>query len=121
MEAIEHSFQDAVERLKEALDEEKTVLVRDAAIKRFELAAELSWKVLQKRLRNEGIQCNSPRGCYKDAFKAKILSDDFGWELLLKDRNLSVHTYDEALAEDLYGRLRAHCILLQSLADFLSG
>ena len=44
----------------------KNDVVRDSAIKRFELCFELSWKTLKDFLAEEGILCRFPRSCLKD-------------------------------------------------------
>lgn len=119
MEEVTESLADIVERLREALAEPKSLIARDAAIKRFELCVELAWKALQKHLAAEGIVCASPRRCLEEAFKLGLVEDDAGWPLLLADRNLSVHTYDEKLAEELHARLPSHLTLLSDLAGKL--
>ena len=43
--AVLGQFQKAVVRLEEVLKKEKNDFIRDSAIKRFELAFDLSWKV----------------------------------------------------------------------------
>jgi nucleotidyltransferase substrate binding protein (TIGR01987 family) len=45
----------AISRLKEALALPKTDVIRDSVIQRFEFTVELSWKVLQRHLRDSGI------------------------------------------------------------------
>jgi nucleotidyltransferase substrate binding protein (TIGR01987 family) len=62
------SFQEAVERLEEVLSLPKDAVVRDSSIKRFELCFELSWKVIQSFLRDRGLDCRSPRDCFREAF-----------------------------------------------------
>ena len=38
---------------------------------------------------------------------------------MLEDRNLTVHTYDEKLADDVYSRLPAHLTLFEAIATAL--
>ena len=45
-ESLLEDFLHIVERLEEILREQKIDIVRDSAIKRFELAFDLSWKTL---------------------------------------------------------------------------
>jgi len=53
------------------------------------------------------------------AFKAKIIDHEQTWLMILKDRNLSVHTYVQELAEDLVGRIKASSIqAFQKLRTF---
>jgi hypothetical protein len=39
---------------------------------------------------------------------------------MIEDRNLSAHTYNEKLAEDIYGRLKDYLRLLEGLKSSLS-
>jgi len=99
------SFRDAVERLGEVLSLPKGPVVRDSSIKRFELCFELAWKVVQSFLRDRGLDCRSPRDCFREAFSYGLLTEEEDWVQMLQDRNLSVHTYNEELANQLYSRL----------------
>ncbi len=113
------SFATAITRLSEALSAHMTDLIRDAAIQRFEFCFELAWKVIQERARAEGLDCQSPKGCLKLAYKNNWINDESGWLAMLEDRNRTAHTYDETLAKDVYCRLPAHLPLLQSLNTYL--
>ena len=48
-----------LKKFEEVLSLEKNDVVRDSAIKRFELCFELSWKTLKDFLTEEGILCRS--------------------------------------------------------------
>jgi nucleotidyltransferase substrate binding protein (TIGR01987 family) len=119
MTARRDSFSRVIVRLNEALMVSETDLSRDAAIQRFEFCFELAWKVIQERVRTEGLDCQSPKGCLKLAYKNGWLGDETGWLAMLEDRNRTAHTYDEALAKDVYRRLSAHLPLLQALDEYL--
>ena len=114
-----HSFSHAIVRLNEALVAPETDLSRDAAIQRLEFCFELSWKVIQEHARTEGLNCQSPKGCLKLAYKNGWIVDETGWLAMLEDRNRTAHTYDETLAKDVYRRLSAHLPLLQTLDTYL--
>jgi nucleotidyltransferase substrate binding protein (TIGR01987 family) len=113
------AFARSVVRLEEALREPSTPIVRDACIQRFEFCFELAWKAIQESLRSEGRECTSPRSCFREAFKQGWIESEEAWTRLLADRNLTSHTYDEALAEAVYGRLESHRMLLASLRERL--
>ena len=113
------SFSHAIVRFNEALSATETDLTRDAAIQRFEFCFELAWKVIQEQVRTEGLDCQSPKGCLKLAYKNGWIGNETGWLAMLEDRNRTAHTYDEALAKDVYRRLSAHLPLLQALDVFL--
>ena len=110
-------YETCLKRLEEALKAPKSDISRDSAIKRFELCFELCWKVLKDFLNEEGIFCRSPRSCLKEAFSMGLLKDEKEWLLILEDRNLSVHTYEEALAEEIYSRLESHLEAMRELKD----
>jgi len=69
-------FGQTVARLEEAVRLKKNGIVRDSAIKRFELCFDLAWKCMQIYARKEGIECRSPRGCLKTAFQLGLLEYD---------------------------------------------
>ncbi len=105
-------FQRATVRLAEVLNLEKTDIVRDSAIKRFELCFDLAWKCIQAYAHQEGIECHSPRSCLKTAFQLKLINYDDNWLKMLDDRNLAVHTYKEKYADEIFGRLTLYSAML---------
>ncbi len=111
----------AIDRLKEALDEPGTNRVRlDALIQRFEFTIELLWKVLKGRLEAVDVDVRNPSLTFKEAFYQGWLGDDDKpWVSMLKDRNLSSHTYNEDLAREIAGRVEAYYPLLKQTYDSL--
>jgi nucleotidyltransferase substrate binding protein (TIGR01987 family) len=116
-EAIFNSFSQSVDRLAEILKEPKNVANRDSAIKRFELTFELAWKLLKKYLAGKNIVCRSPRDCFEKAFREGIIPDNPLWVQMIEDRNLSIHTYNEKLADEIYNRLNDYAPLFVELRD----
>lgn len=118
-------FQERLEQAQKALSalQELTQLLqpslvqRDAILLRFMLATEAIWKAAQRHLQEEHeIEVGSPRETLRstlavggvDAEQAeKIL-------LLLRDRNLIVHAYNEKLAAEVLGRIPGHARLLEA-------
>ena len=96
------SLQAALKSLEDALAQPFDEYVRDAAIKRFELTFELAWKAMKRTLKEEGIDVSSPKQVFRAAGEAKIIDDVEGWFALLKERNLTVHTYNEATAQEVF-------------------
>lgn len=90
---------------------------RDAAIQRFEYTCEAVWKAAQRYLQEvEGLSLGSPKGSIRASRDVGLVTDEqatVGLEMI-DDRNLTVHTYNESLAEEIHGRL-------PSYADFLAG
>ena len=68
---------------------------------------ELGWKVLKDFLESEGYTVISPRDTIKQAYQAGILEDGHVWMEALKDRNLTVHTYEETLALAVEEKIRS--------------
>ena len=119
-----------MERLKQRLDmagralttfhelsdlKSPTTAERDAAIQRFKYTFEAIWKAAQRFLEvREGRAEGSPKGAIRGCREAGLLSDaDTTAALAMADdRNLTVHTYYEALAIALFARLGRHAALL---------
>jgi len=109
------SFGEALSRLQEAMHEEETDMNRDASIQRFEFCVELAWKSIQKFLQEEKIICNSPKSCLQEAFAFGLIKDDEAWIHMMDDRNLTVHTYDQELAKQIYSRIPGYVDHLRML------
>ncbi|GIX42898.1 MAG: nucleotidyltransferase [Leptospiraceae bacterium] len=99
------NFENAVNRLKEAIDKVEDDLDKDGAIQRFEFTVELLWKTLKVILEFHGIDCNSPRNCIKEAFKNNLISDDEIILDMLEDRKKSSHIYNEQMSNEIYNRI----------------
>ena len=112
------SCQQALATLAEALQLPFSVIVRDACIQRFEYSFESLWKLLKLYLAQaEGIICNSPKSCFREAFQVGLLAEDEA-ELCLKmtdSRNLTSHTYLESIAVNIYEQLPAYLTVMQTL------
>jgi nucleotidyltransferase substrate binding protein (TIGR01987 family) len=113
------SCQRALSTLDEALNMPFSIIVRDGSIQRFEFSFEALWKLLKTYLeQHEGIVCNSPKSCFREAFRGGLLStaDTETCLAMTDDRNLTAHTYIEAVAKRIYRRLPAYLAVMQSLA-----
>lgn len=90
--------------------------MRDAAIQRFEYTFEATWKAAQAYLWEvEGVEVASPRGAIRTSFQVELLNETDTRHALsmVDDRNLSVSTYNEALAEAIFSRLSVHAAVLE--------
>lgn len=115
--ALIKSFQKAQQQLLKALVQPKDEFVRDSAIQRFEFTFELFWKILSQYAAREGIEVNSPRSSIREAFRLKIIGNDGRYLEMLESRNLSAHTYEEELAEELYTLLPAYAQAMQDAVE----
>lgn len=115
-------FEQAVERLSEVLKEEKSDIVRDSAIKRFEFCMDLAWKILKTRLEEEkNIIVHSPNNAFREAYKQGYIDYDEAWITFMKMRNDTVHTYKEAFANATYAKLPDVLTHLKQLLQKLKG
>lgn len=106
----------AINRLAEALAQEKNDFMRDSAIQRFTFTFDLSWKTIKSYLTDvHGVACNSPKSCLRAGFQNNLIVDEDGWLLLTDMRNETVHTYNEALADKIYNQLPHSLKLFQIL------
>ena len=77
------------------------------------------WKFSKALLEREGVTCRSPRGCVRELLSAGFIDEETA-RLLLKmvgDRNLTVHTYREEVAEEIFGRLPGYLKALGKLTE----
>ncbi|HYX20352.1 MAG TPA: HI0074 family nucleotidyltransferase substrate-binding subunit [Thermoanaerobaculia bacterium] len=105
----------ALATLREALREPPSALVRDASIQRFEYGFETAWKAAQRFLREcEGVEAASPSAAVRQSHAVGLLEEADAREALemVSDRNLTTHTYNEALAIRIFGRLSAYADLI---------
>ena len=105
-------FEQALKQLQKALAEPKSEYIRDAVIQRFEFTYELAWNMLKTYLKTQDIEVLSPKETLKIAFQQGLLEDASAWSELHLKCNLTSHTYDEALAEDIYTYLKTSGVLL---------
>lgn len=99
-------------------------LVRDAAIQRFEYSVETTWKYAQAALQAaEQLEVASPRSVVRACHERCIVDEAAVRALFvaLDDRNMTVHTYDEELAQQIYERLSGHALQLRAWQDGIIG
>ncbi|HCU24535.1 MAG TPA: nucleotidyltransferase [Deltaproteobacteria bacterium] len=93
------------------------LVTRDAGIQRFEYTFEAVWKTAQRFLLvKEGLTAGSPKSTIRASLQVGLLNET-ECDLALRmadDRNLTVHTYDESIAETLYQHLQDYYPLLQN-------
>ena len=112
-------FEQALRRLEEALAKPEDPIVRDACIQRFEFTFEMAWKAVQSYALAEGVECVSPRDCFRTAFRLGLVESDPRWMAMVEDRNRTSHTYDEEIAQTIYQALPGYTDLLGNLLEKL--
>ncbi|MFU7517056.1 HI0074 family nucleotidyltransferase substrate-binding subunit [Clostridium sp. HCS.1] len=88
-------------RRLENTDEITLEVYRDSIIKKYETLEYLTCKLLSKIFKADGIDINSPRGCYKHAFKEGLIEDIIVWNDILLARNSTAHIYNEEDYEEI--------------------
>lgn len=108
-------FRKIIGRLEDVLVIEKSSINRDSAIKRFELCFDLAWKSIKAYAKDQGLECYSPRNCFKTAFQLKLIDYDERWLKMIDDRNLTTHLYKEEHADEVYSRLPDYLEMFKKL------
>ena len=88
---------------------------RDAVIQRFEFTFEAVWKAAQFHLLTvEGLDVASPKAAIRACREVGLLDEQEAMQALrmADDRNLTVHTYNEQLAEQILERIMGYQVLL---------
>ena len=94
-------------------------LERAGIIQFYEMAFELAWKTLKDYLQEQGFEATSPRQAIKQGFQAEVIKDGHNWFKALEDRNLTVHIYDEAKAQEVENDIRSlYAPLIQQLVSY---
>jgi nucleotidyltransferase substrate binding protein (TIGR01987 family) len=84
---------------KYANHELETELEQAGIIQFFEMTFELAWKVMKDYLESQGYLVKSPREAIKQAFQIGLIDDGHIWIDALSNRNLTAHTYNQALVK----------------------
>jgi len=121
MERLSIKYEDVTKSLATLgaiLEEDFSIIVRDATIQRFEYTFEAVWKFLKEYLKEkEGIISNSPKACFREIFSLGFLSEDDTVTCLeMTDRrNDTPHTYKEEVAQVIYAKIKGYFFLMDSL------
>jgi nucleotidyltransferase substrate binding protein (TIGR01987 family) len=121
MERLKQRFivaQKAAASFQEALRKPPATLIeRDAAIQRFEYTVEAIWRVAQRCLNVvEGLEVGSPKAVVRMSREAGLLTDEQATKAfeMMDDRNLTVHTYNEPVAQKIFERLPSYAVLVEA-------
>jgi nucleotidyltransferase substrate binding protein (TIGR01987 family) len=117
----EENFQRALLNLKRSLST-PVLEPRDLSgiIKDFEMAYELSWKVLKKMLATQGHASLGAKDVYSQAYRLGYLQEEAHWLQMISDRNQTAHVYDESDAQRIVDNVRQIYVpLFESLLALL--
>lgn len=125
MERLKLKYEDTLKALSTLEDisrEPFSIIVRDAAIQRFEYTFESLWKFLKEYLKEkEGIIANSPKSCFREIFSLGFLNEEETAQCLdMTDRrNDTSHTYKETVAVIIYEKIKKYVLLMRSIMERL--
>jgi len=105
-------FTKALSQLREAvaLAQERPLskLEEQGLIQAFEFTHELAWNTLKDFLEERGVQnLYGSKDATREAFKTGLIENGEAWMNMIQSRNLTSHTYDEAIAAEIASAIRA--------------
>lgn len=100
------NYRQALARLSEAVELSRqralSELEEQGLIQAFEFTHELAWNVLKDYLEAQGfVEIIGSKNATRQAFKNSLLEDGEAWMDMIKARNLTSHTYQDKIAEDI--------------------
>jgi len=131
LEVRHKAVSEALEQLEKALgifEENKYPdmydIVRDSSIQRFEFSFDAFWKYLKEYLsdhRKVQVEFPSPNKTFRTCYEQKLITNDERKILIdsTKDRNLTSHTYNEILAEQVSERIVEYYEVMRAVVDRL--
>jgi nucleotidyltransferase substrate binding protein (TIGR01987 family) len=115
------NFSKALEQLRQAvhLSKERSLsnLEKQGLIQAFEFTHEIAWNVIRDYFLDQGN--NSIMGskdAAREAFQKGMIADGANWMEMVKSRNLTSHTYNQSVAEDIV--VKVQNLYLKSFEDF---
>lgn len=116
-------YKRAVASLEEAFLQPKTVWTRDAAIQRFEYTFELAVRMMKRVLESapDGKEVDewSYRELCRRAAEIGLINDVEAWFGYRESRNITSHSYDEELADEVYDKAKEFAPAARKLLEAL--
>ncbi|RME18599.1 MAG: nucleotidyltransferase [Bdellovibrio sp.] len=116
----------AYNELKEAVQLSQTrplsKLEKQGLIQSFEYTHELAWKTLKDFFSAQGnTQITGSKDAIREAFKAGLIQNGQEWMDMIVSRNLSFHTYNQKVADQITEKIvNVYFELFSDLIDTLS-
>jgi nucleotidyltransferase substrate binding protein (TIGR01987 family) len=100
------NFNKALAQLTQAIALEKTRplsnLERQGLIKSYEYTYEMAWNVMKDYFAFQGtVSIAGSRDAIREAFLRELIEDGETWMAMVRDRNRTTHTYNEAVALEI--------------------
>lgn len=125
-----NNFKQALARLQEAVElaaqRPLTKLEEQGLIQAFEFTHELAWNSLKDFLQNRRvIGLYGSKDTTREAFRQGLLSHGDIWLEMIRDRNLTFHTYNAQIASAIvvaiFDRYYSEFVLLKERLENLKG
>ncbi|MGH7195717.1 MAG: HI0074 family nucleotidyltransferase substrate-binding subunit [Candidatus Saccharimonadales bacterium] len=108
--AQQQQLKRAADFLRRALGQPEDKFQRAAVIQAFEFSYELSWKYLKSLVEINSGMVASPRAAFREAAKLDIVNNPGQWFDFQEARNLTTHTYVEAVAVKVYAVVKTEFV-----------
>jgi nucleotidyltransferase substrate binding protein (TIGR01987 family) len=81
-------------------------LEKQGLIQAFEFTHELAWNVMKDYFAWQGtVDITGSRDATRESFSKGLLADGEGWMEMIRSRNQTSHTYNEAVANEIAARI----------------
>ena len=81
-------------------------LEQQGLIKAFEFTHELAWNVMKDYFEYQGTNSiMGSRDATRQAFLRNLITDGEGWMEMIKSRNMTSHTYNQDIADEISGKV----------------
>ncbi|NLW25740.1 MAG: DUF86 domain-containing protein [Clostridia bacterium] len=103
---------------------EPDLIQKNAVIQKFEFTFEAIWKTAKEWLyQHEGIDVGSPKGLIRACREVGIFDEEETISALemVNHRKLTVHTYNERLAVEIYSHLEKYLLLMEKWLNIIKG
>ncbi|BFU60283.1 MULTISPECIES: nucleotidyltransferase substrate binding protein [Rodentibacter] len=88
-------------------------VIKKGIIQSFEICHELAWKLMQDILKEEGeTELFGSKSATRIAFNRGLITHGEIWLEMIKSRNLTVHTYDEAMIDTEFQKITSQYLPL---------
>lgn len=96
------AFQTLRRAVELAAQRDLSELEQQGLVQGFEFTHELAWNVLKDYLEEQGVTgVIGSKNATREAFKNGLIDDGGAWMEMIKARNLSSHTYNLEIAEEI--------------------
>lgn len=104
------NFQKALQQLSKAVDlsqqRDLSELEKQGLIQAFEFTHELTWNVMRDYFAYQGnTSIMGSRDAVREAFQKSLVTDGEGWMEMIQSRNQTSHTYNQAVADEIVGKV----------------